>query len=147
MVLEEWYPLSSFVFNFALGYAIGKVQENQEELELNGTHQVLVYADEANTLQENKNTKQKSSQNLSNDKKSFENIVKFKYLGMTLKNQNCIHKESRSRLNFRIFANVQLRIFCFPVSSLKTLMCKTTILPGVLYKRETWFLTLREEHR
>jgi hypothetical protein len=26
-------------------------------------------------------------------------------------------------------------------------ICETTILPVVLYERETWSLTLREEHR
>jgi hypothetical protein len=30
---------------------------------------------------------------------------------------------------------------------LKVKICKTIILPVVLYRCETWFLTLREEHR
>ena len=32
-------------FNFALKYAVKRVQVNQDGLKLNGTNQVLVYAD------------------------------------------------------------------------------------------------------
>jgi hypothetical protein len=37
------------LFNFALDYTIVRVQINQDGLKLNGTHQLLVYADDGNT--------------------------------------------------------------------------------------------------
>jgi hypothetical protein len=74
--------------------------------------------------------------------RSYENVSQFKYLGMTVTNQNLIQKEIKGRLNsgnacynsHLLLKNVKIRIY------------KTIILPVVLYGCETWSLTLRGVH-
>jgi hypothetical protein len=58
--LKQGDALSPLIFNFALKYAIRKVQENQVELKLNGTHQLLAYADDVNLLGDNIDTTRKT---------------------------------------------------------------------------------------
>jgi len=48
--LKQGNDLSPLIFNFALDYAIRRVQVNQDGLKLKGTHQRLVNVDDFNIL-------------------------------------------------------------------------------------------------
>jgi len=52
------------LFNFSLEYAITRFQENQDGLKLNATHQLLVYACDANMLGGSVHTVKKNAEAL-----------------------------------------------------------------------------------
>jgi hypothetical protein len=54
--LKQGDALSPLLFNFALEYAIRKVQENQVGLKPNEAHQLPAYTDDVNLLGDNIDT-------------------------------------------------------------------------------------------
>jgi hypothetical protein len=90
------------------------------------------------------------NQDIKRANRLFENVSQFKYLGTTVTNKNLIQEEFKRRLNSgnACYHSVQnLPSSRLLSKNLKIRICKTIILPVVLYGCETWFLTLREKHR
>jgi hypothetical protein len=81
--LKQGHALSPLPFNFALEYAISKVQENQVGLTLTGTHQLLAYTHDVNLLEDSIDTVKKNTETLTDNSKEVGlevNAEKTKYM-------------------------------------------------------------------
>jgi hypothetical protein len=83
MCLKQGDALSPLLFNFALEYAIRRVQIYQNGLKLKGTHQLLTYADDVNMLRGSVHAVKKNTEALlaATKEKGLEvNVIKTKYI-------------------------------------------------------------------
>jgi capsid portal protein len=90
------------------------------------------------------------SHNKKSDNISSERVEEFKYLETTLTNQNSLQEEIKSRWKSgNAFYHLVQNLLSSSLLSknIKIKVCRTTVFPVVLYGRETWPLTLREERR
>ena len=77
-------------------------------------------------------------------------MEKFKYLGVMVTNTNDTREEIKHRISMGnpCYYSLEKILSSHLLSKkLKVNTYKTIILPVVLYRCETWSLTLREEHR
>jgi hypothetical protein len=105
--LKQRDALSPLFFNFALEYVIRKVQENQVGLKLNGTQQLLAYADNVNLLGDNIDTIKKNTETLIDAGKEVGleiNVEKSKYMLLSCR-QN-VGQNQNIKIASRLFENV-----------------------------------------
>ena len=75
--------------------------------------------------------------------KSFEGVVQYRYVGTILTNQKSIHYDIGSRLNSVNHSAQNVASFSFLSKNIKIKIHRTTVLPVVLSRCETFYLMLK----
>jgi hypothetical protein len=100
---------------------VNTIKENSETLLEASRHIGLeINAEKTKYMIMSRHRNSGQNQNIRRTNESFEKVVRFKYLGTTLTNQNDIHDEIKSRLNSGNACYYSVQIFFFTVSYQKT---------------------------
>jgi hypothetical protein len=112
--LKQGDALSPLLFDFALEYAIRKVQENQVGLKSNGTHQLLNYADDVNILGDDIDAINKNTQTLIYASKEIGlevNTEKTKYMSIEYCEKEAFFSEVANTNFLQIKTNYRYLVF------------------------------------
>jgi hypothetical protein len=111
--LKQGGALSPLLFNFALEYAIRKVQEKQMELKLNCTYRLLAYADQMDLWRDYKDTTKKGIETLTDAGKELD-------LEIRVEKTRYILLSRHQKLSILVmFASIEPRKFCLLVCCLR----------------------------
>ena len=128
-----------------MGGSVHTVKENAEAL-VDATKEtgIEVNADKMKYMVMSRDRNAGRGHSVKIDNSYIERVEEFRYLGMTLTDQNSIQEEIKSKLKLGNASVQNLLSSRLLSKNLKIKIYRTIILPVVLYGCETWSLTLRE---
>ena len=146
------------------------MQVNQDDLKLNGTHQLLVCVgdvkitdvlvvyskktglevntDKTKCIIMSRDQNAGRNHNINNETSSFERVEIFKYLGTNLKKSKFYSRRNQKQIEFReclLSFGADFSSSDFLSKNIMVKIHRTIILPVAFYGCETWSLKLRDE--